>query len=236
MMTMTPGARFPRIRALATDYDGTLADRGVVDDRTWDALKRFQRSGRRLVLVTGRELGELLALCPRIAVFDRVVVENGGLLYRPLDQTEQRLAAPPDAAFVATLRARGVGPIAVGRTIVATWQPHAPTVEAVIQEQNLPLRVTLNKRAVMILPDGVDKASGLIQALREMDLTPHDAAGVGDAENDLAFLRICGRSAAVANALPALRDQVERVTQGERGAGVAEWIDLLLADGSVPEA
>jgi NADH-quinone oxidoreductase subunit G/NADP-reducing hydrogenase subunit HndD len=42
--------------ALATDYDGTLAKDGRVDEYTIDVLKRFQASGRKLVLVTGREL------------------------------------------------------------------------------------------------------------------------------------------------------------------------------------
>ncbi|WP_435021630.1 HAD family hydrolase [Tundrisphaera sp. TA3] len=219
----------PTIRALATDYDGTLADRGVIDATTWFALGRWRASGRAVVLVTGRELPELLAICPEIAGFDRVVAENGAVLYRPGDGSERRLAPPPPDGFVSTLRARGVGPISVGRAIVATWQPHAEAVEAVIREQGLDLAVTLNKRAVMVLPSGVDKASGLAVALAELGLTPGEAAGVGDAENDLAFLRICGRSVAVANALPEVKSRVDVVTQGERGAGVAEWIDAVLS-------
>ena len=42
------------ISCLATDYDGTLAHDGIVDDATADALVAFRRSGRRLLLVTGR--------------------------------------------------------------------------------------------------------------------------------------------------------------------------------------
>lgn len=49
-----------RYVALATDYDGTLAHHGVVDGPTLEALRRLKESGRRLVLVTGRELPELL--------------------------------------------------------------------------------------------------------------------------------------------------------------------------------
>ena len=43
---------------LATDYDGTLAHDGVVDDKTNAALERLRNSGRRIVLVTGRHLPE----------------------------------------------------------------------------------------------------------------------------------------------------------------------------------
>ena len=42
--------------ALASDYDGTLATDGRVDNATIAALERLRDSGRRLLLVTGREL------------------------------------------------------------------------------------------------------------------------------------------------------------------------------------
>jgi len=69
------------ISCLATDYDGTLAHDGIVDDATADALVAFRRSGRRLLLVTGRELPDLVRVFPRIDLFDRVVAENGALLF-----------------------------------------------------------------------------------------------------------------------------------------------------------
>ncbi|MBW4604784.1 MAG: HAD hydrolase family protein [Calothrix sp. FI2-JRJ7] len=51
----------------ASDYDGTLATDGHVHDATKDALKRLRTSGRKLILVTGRELDDLqrLKLIPR---------------------------------------------------------------------------------------------------------------------------------------------------------------------------
>ena len=64
--------------ALATDYDGTLAEDGHVTDVTLDALHRLRASGRKLLLVTGRELPELQNAFPELAVFDCVVAENGG--------------------------------------------------------------------------------------------------------------------------------------------------------------
>ena len=66
-----------RFHALATDYDGTIAHHGVVDDATIAALERARKSGRKLILVTGRELPDLLATFPRIDLFDRAVMENG---------------------------------------------------------------------------------------------------------------------------------------------------------------
>src|SRR4051812_14146753 len=116
------------LRALATDYDGTLALRGVVDGPTVEALRRLKGSGRRLILVTGRELEELVQVFPEVALFDRVVAENGALPPLPGGGDPRRLAEPPPREFVARLQTRGVGPIAVGRVIVATWQPHEAAV------------------------------------------------------------------------------------------------------------
>lgn len=218
-----------RILALATDYDGTLAEQGRVDGPTIAGLERFRASGRVLILVTGRELAELLAVFPRIDLFDRVVAENGAHLYRPADRSERLLADRPPDSFVETLKARGVAPISVGRVVVATWVPHDATASAVIRESGLDLDVILNKRAVMILPTGVNKATGLNHALGELGINDRDVAGVGDAENDQAFLAACGLSAAVSNALPTLKERADFVTNAGHGAGVVELIDAILA-------
>ncbi len=217
-----------RYPVLATDYDGTLADHGHVDDPTWASVERWKATGRRVVLVTGRELEELLEVCPRVDLFDRVVAENGALLYRPSDRSETTLAARPPDGFVKALVEKGVGPISTGRVVVATWEPHRRAIEETIRAMGLDLRVIPNKRALMVLPPGVDKASGLVAALLELGLTPDDAVAVGDAENDLAMLEACGYSAAVANALQTVKERVDLVTRGERGAGAAELIEEIL--------
>ena len=115
-----------RYLALCTDYDGTIAHHGRVDEPTIAALEGLRDSGRRLLLVTGRELDDLQT------VFDRA---------RPLRarrRRERRAALPArDARRAAAGRAaaasgsstscsaRGVEPH-LGRAacIVATWEPH----------------------------------------------------------------------------------------------------------------
>jgi hydroxymethylpyrimidine pyrophosphatase-like HAD family hydrolase len=80
----------------------------------------------------------------------------------------------------------------------------------------------------MILPSGVNKASGLQAALDIYGLSPTNVIGVGDAENDHAFLELCGLPVAVANALPALKEKAALVTKHSAGAGVTELIDSAL--------
>ncbi len=219
-----------RYHAVAADYDGTLAHHGVIDEPTWTALRTLKDSGRKLVMVTGRELDELLALLPHPEVFDRIVAENGALVYTPATKDARNLAPGPPAAFVAELQKRGVERISVGRVIVATWEPHQDTVLGVIRDQGLELQVIFNKGAVMILPSGVNKATGLAAALVELGLSPHNVVGVGDAENDHALLASCECGVAVANALPSLKEAADLVTEGDHGAGVAELIAHLITD------
>jgi hypothetical protein len=158
------------------------------------------------------------------------VAENGGVLVDPATGRERALAPAPPAAFVQRLMELGVEPISVGRAIVATWTPHEKAVLSAIAELGLDLQITFNKGAVMVLPAGVSKASGLKAALEELELSPLNVVGVGDAENDHAFLRICGASAAVANAIPALKHACDIVLEGARGAGVVELIDRIVAE------
>ena len=219
-----------RYVALASDYDGTLAEDGNVSTQALEALERVRDSGRRLVLVTGRELDDLLRVFPRIGLFDRGVAENGALLYRPYTGEERLLGARPPDVFVEELRRRGVEGISVGRVIVATWEPYETTVLETIRDLGLELQVIFNKGAVMVLPEGVNKATGLVAALDDLGLSPHNTVGVGDAENDHAFLNLCGCAVAVANALPSLKERVDWVTDRPRGEGVQEVIEHLLDD------
>jgi HAD superfamily hydrolase (TIGR01484 family) len=216
--------------ALATDYDGTIAHNGEVDPPTLAALERLRGASRRLILVTGRELDDLIRCMDRLDLFDLVVAENGALLYWPATKQERTLAAPPPAEFAERLRAAGVEPLSVGRVIVASWEPNEGKVLATIRDMGLELQIIFNKGAVMVLPAGVNKESGLRAALEELEVSPRNVVAVGDAENDFAFLNLCGMPVAVANALPRLKDAAALVTQGKRGEGVAELVDRWLDD------
>jgi hydroxymethylpyrimidine pyrophosphatase-like HAD family hydrolase len=217
----------PSLRALATDYDGTIAHNGAVTEATLQSLEQIQAAGFKLILVTGRELNELIATFPEIVRFDLAVVENGAVLYIPGTGEIESLAAPPPSEFVARLHERGL-PLQLGKVIAATWEPHQNAVLETIKEFGLELQVIFNKGAVMILPSGVNKATGLLAALKKLGMEPSEVVGVGDAENDHAFLDVCGYSVAVANALSVIREKVHFVTTGDHGSGVEELIAQLL--------
>ena len=219
-----------RFLALASDYDGTLANGHTVSPRVIGALERLTASGRRLILVTGREVEDLVHVFPEVELFDHVVAENGAVLFRPGSGDVSVLAERPPPAFLRELVRRGVQPLSEGRVIVSTRSPHETAVLEVVRDLGLELHVIFNKGAVMILPSGVNKATGLFRALHELGLSRHNVVGVGDAENDHALLRVCEAAVSVANALPALKEECDLVTSAPNGDGVAELADRLLAD------
>src|SRR5918992_3375121 len=141
-----------RYHVVACDYDGTIAHDGVVAPRTVTALERLAGSGRKVVLVTGRELPDLKQAFPHLDLFDRVVVENGAVLYRPEAREEQVLTEPADERLAERLREKGVKPLSVGRAIVATWEPNDRAALDAIRELGLELEIIFNKGAVMVLP------------------------------------------------------------------------------------
>lgn len=219
-----------RYLAVAIDYDGTLARHDTVPDAAVAALQRLRTSGRRAILVTGRRVDHLLADCTCVDLFTRVVAENGAVLYNPKTRERTLLTEPLPTRLVDALRDRGVDPLDIGHVLVGTWADHRTAAQDVIWELGLEVQVIGNRNAVMLLPAGINKASGLAHALREMSLSRHEVVAIGDAENDHSFLSHSECAVAVANASPSIKEIAAFVTQGENGAGVVELIDEVIAD------
>ena len=217
-----------RYMALACDYDGTIAGHGIVAPQEVQSLKRLQASGRKLILVTGRLLEDLLQVFPEVSMFDIVVGENGAALYKPATGEIKVLGEAPPARMIQLARARGIEPLNVGHAIVDTRVPHEGAMVEIIRELGLEWQLIFNKGAVMILPTGINKATGLKAALRELGLSPHNVVGVGDAENDHALLSLCECGAAVANALPTLQERADVVTTERAGSGVTQLIERMI--------
>ncbi len=216
-------------QVLATDYDGTIAHDSRVDEATLQSLRLLKKSGRKLVLVSGRQLESLQGDFAHLDLFDLAVLENGALLFDPATGEESTLVAPPPPEYVARLRERGLSNLALGRAIIAGRVPDHEIMFETIRELNLELQVIFNKADVMVLPTGVNKATGLRVALDQLGCSAWNTVGVGDAENDESLFEFCGLSVAVANALPAVKEMADLVMDHERGAGVMQLIERMLA-------
>ena len=225
-----------RFAAVAIDYDGTLAKDGIVHPSTVTALERLVASGRKFILVTGRMLSELLPLFPQATLCARIVAENGAVLYRPSTRDQRLLADPASPALIEVLKRRGVRPLDVGDSIIATVRPHEVPIMEAIRDLGLEHHVIFNRESVMVLPPGINKATGLAAALEELQLSPHEVVGIGDSENDHALFQASELAVAVASAVPTLRDAADWVTVQDNGAGTAEAVLALVADDMAGQA
>jgi phosphoglycolate phosphatase (TIGR01487 family) len=219
-----------RYLGLVTDYDGTLATGGTMSNTTAEAVTRLRKSGRHTILATGRRLDDLLAICPFVDLFSYVVAENGALVYEPRTRETTLLADPLPARFINAVQDERITPLEIGSVILATRMPNQERMLGIIQELGLELKITFNRTAVMILPTGINKASGTKYALRKLGLSPHEIVAVGDSENDHSLLQLAECPVAVANALDAIKEVAAFVTKLPAGEGVVELIDELIAN------
>jgi hydroxymethylpyrimidine pyrophosphatase-like HAD family hydrolase len=218
-----------RYVALATDGDGTLIKDNRMADDVAAALERFRAAGGRLFLITG-ELVKELSEFPRLDLFEQVVAENGAVLFDPATRSEVVLCQHAPALLGNMLRERIDGDVKCGHVVITTKKDSKRQVEEVLAELKLDWQIISNRKDLLVLPEGVDKASGLKALLKKTRLNPKQIVGVGDAENDLALIRACGLGVAVRDAVPQLKAQARLVTEGGAGRGVAELVERIMRD------
>ncbi|MCB0162929.1 MAG: HAD hydrolase family protein [Anaerolineae bacterium] len=220
-------------RILAFDFDGTLAEKGIVPPDLGIALERLRSSGCVLFLVTGRQF-ESVSLGSLQDLFTGIVWENGAVLYDPAIRETYLPFGCIDPRLVEALDAADV-PIEQGRAIVSTWVEHNETVWRVISEWGGDAAVIYNKGAVMILPAGAAKGPGLERLLGICGFSPRNLVGFGDGENDLSLLTLGEFGVAMADAVPSLKAIADLVTARPGPAGVLEVLDTYWLDGRRPD-
>lgn len=207
-------------RVLAFDFDGTLALNGDVPPEVETALEQCRAGGHALFLVTGRRF-ETLSLGSLADLFTGIVWENGAVLhhtasgetYLPFGQLDPRLLKAIEEAGI---------PFERGLTIAATWTPHDQALWPILSSQGSSASLEYNKSAVMVLPPGATKGSGLERLLALCGLSPRNLAAFGDAENDLSMLTLAEVSVAVADAVPAVIETADVIASAPGPQGVLE--------------
>lgn len=207
-----------RIDALCSDYDRTLTDATLRPvPEALDALRAARAAGKRIVIVSGRDMDFLLRELGGVA--DALVAENGCFFHA--DGETRRLAPEVD---LHTALAEIVIPLERGRAFASADIEHEDTLRAALMRAGVQADLVRNRDRVMVLPKGVDKAMGALAALEHLGIAPEHAAGAGDGENDLPLLSTLGYGIAVANAVPELKEIADHVTEEAGGLGLARWI------------
>jgi hydroxymethylpyrimidine pyrophosphatase-like HAD family hydrolase len=232
---LAPTANMVPFRAIALDYDGTLTTRERPSEEVLAALRETRASGMKLLLVTGRILSELRRDFPEVGdYFDAVIAENGAVTWSEGAGVRALVPAVSRDLEVA-LVARDV-PLRRGDVLFATDANYDGIVLDEIARLGLDCQLVRNRGALMILPAGVSKGTGLSEALGELGVSHHNAIGVGDAENDHALLEACEIGVAVGNAIEALKKHADVVLSEPNGAGVVRYLRDLVRGGGQPIA
>ena len=216
-------------RAVAVDFDGTLAGDGRPDAAVLAALDEVRARGVRVLLVTGRILAELHETFPDVdGHVDAVVGENGAVLATPAGT--RRVAPPVPEELAAALTARDVS-CRHGLVLVACGGDVEHVVLDEVRRLGLDCQLVRNRSELMVLPAGVSKGTGLVEALDELGLSAHNTIAVGDAENDHSLLEVAEIGVAVDNAVESLKHHADLVLDLPDGAGVAELLRGPLVSG-----
>ncbi len=236
------GARFgpvksPRFRVLASDYDMTLADGNRLDPATVEALKKARAAGIRLVLVTGRTLPYICGADgltrDEASLFDRIVSENGAILYDPATNRAKVLGSPPAVELIRQVRELvGEDNAVVGWGSLHVPLEHAPVIADMAKRLGLHLHWIPGDNHAVFVNIGIDKASGLRAAMRELHIPMRSVVAVGNGSNDVAMVDRhrsgVGMGVAVANAVPELKAVADLVTKACCASGVRELISGLI--------
>ncbi|MCA9896961.1 MAG: HAD hydrolase family protein [Ardenticatenaceae bacterium] len=207
-------------QVLAFDFDGTLAKNGRVPLELQQALAQLRQYNFALFLVTGRRYNSI-DLGSLQDIFTGIVWENGAVLTLKAIDDLYLPFGYVDAHLVAELETAGV-PLEHGTAIVATWAPYKEAVRHTLDESGADAAIVYNKGAVMILPSGTTKGTGLERLLELCGFSLRNLVSFGDGENDISLIQVAEIGIAVADAVPGLKKAADIVTSQPGPAGVLE--------------
>ena len=169
------------LKALVSDYDGTLTASRRPDEGVLDVLGPLRAHGVRVVIASGQILEELLGVFrDALQHVDAIVYEDGAALTTASES--QLLAEPVPDDLDQALTAHGVS-FRRGEVLLAMRSDAAEVALDAVREFGLDTQLVVDRNERMLLPAATTKGTGTRTALAAMDRSPHNAVARGDAEN-----------------------------------------------------
>jgi len=216
-----------QFKVLALDLDGTIAMNDKVELKTLQVLRDAKKEGFAMVLVTGRRLIDIDQMGPFEELCEAVVAENGAAVYFPSTDTVTLPFGSLASEIVEGLEKLDI-PIDRGMAIISTWVPHDKNVIEALSATGYSASLEYNKGAVMVLPPGATKGTGLNIALKELGYSQRNVIAFGDAENDRSLFEQAELSVAVANASSGIKELAGIQLEEPNGQGVRNFIKRLI--------
>lgn len=215
-------------KILVADLDGTLTRGG--EDRLKPEVKKALTSlrdrGWILILATGRDRKYLMRREDLRGLFDAWVAEAGLTIYLP--ETGDYRCLADDSWRLRVKKLKVLPFVEEKENTIAFKSEYIDTVKAELVRLSIEAVLRDNKGTIILLPPGIDKAIGVREALRLLEVEGFIAA-VGDSEVDLELLELADFRAVVADADPLLKEVAEYVASREDGDGFVEVARSLLS-------
>jgi hydroxymethylpyrimidine pyrophosphatase-like HAD family hydrolase len=210
-------------RAFVTDLDRTLLRTGgAATASARRALREVRAMGLPTLLVSGRPYEDLVRLARPFGEWDALVAEDGAVVEAPTGRPPWTRGRRTAATVRGRVRASPRLHPEFGRVVASV--PLAERIALRRAVRGLAVVLVSNVDRVMVIPRGLSKGSGVATALRRLGLHRAGYAAIGDAENDLEMLRGADLSGAVANAIPAVRAEVDYRCHRPFDRGVLEFV------------
>jgi phosphoglycolate phosphatase (TIGR01487 family) len=220
------------IKVFAVDIDGTLTENGggMIHLAALAKLRQLEKLGYNVVYVTGRSSIEAYVLAIFGGTTRIAVGENGGAI--TVAPQDHRLLASRDRCMegyeilrksIDGVQQKPVFPRMTEVVLLRTFD--LKEGQKILDENGLALYLSDSKYAFHINEKGVDKATGLREALKMLKADPEEAVAIGDSETDVPMFDICGHSIALAHAEDHVKKKADHVTAGREGTGLVEAID-----------
>lgn len=221
------------IKAVVFDIDGTLTDmKRRLDPLAVEVFEKLRMLEVPAILATGNVHCFTRAAVIMLGTPHVFISENGGLVSYADGDIE--LLADLSLCEEAYQRLKEVYPLerhdSRYRMTDLVLKRNFNVEEAIsrIQEWGLPVDLLDSTFAVHITDRRVDKGKGLLKILDHLQLNKDEVAAVGDSISDLPLFHVAGFSAAVANALPDIKEAVDFVSPSKFGKGAYEIVEYMI--------
>ena len=226
-------------KIFAVDIDGTITLNGwgTIHLGALKKLRALKNAGHEIILVTGRSSVEGYILSVFGGLTHIAVGENGGCItygdvmrHKVIGNKAECIQA---LAFLqnrvnAQIQEKPVFPRMTEVVLERTFE--IDKAQKILDDEGLSVSLFDSGYAYHINSNGVDKATGFIEALKILNADVKDTIAIGDSETDIPLFKITPNNIAVKNSIQDLKKIARIVTTKESGEGVLEGLDMISSE------
>lgn len=226
-------------KIFAVDIDGTITLNGwgTIHLGALKKLRALKDEGHEIILVTGRSSVEGYLLSVFGGLTNIAVGENGGCItygdvmrHKVIGNKAECIQA---LAFLQNrvnvqIQEKPVFPRMAEVVLERTFE--IDKAQKILDDEGLSVSLFDSGYAYHINSNGVDKATGFIEALKILNADVKDAVAIGDSETDIPLFKIVPNNIAVNNSIKDLKKIARIVTTKDSGEGVLEGLDMISSE------